>query len=88
MAGLNCVVLTIGSCAPVTEISRRYWRFVDDGFGLGRRSGSELPSGRCARVRKVGAVGAGADGAAEVLVELGMVLTDAGYRLAHGAGHS
>ena len=49
---------------------------------------SELPPGGGARVGEVGAVRAGADGAVEVLAELGMVLTDPGDRLADGAGHT
>jgi hypothetical protein len=52
------------------------------------RSLSEPPPGWRARVGKVGAVRAGADGTAEMLAELGMVFTDAGYRLADGAGHT
>jgi hypothetical protein len=36
----------------------------------------------------VGAVGAGADGAAEMLGELGMVFTDSAYRLPDRAGHA
>ena len=52
------------------------------------RSVSRAPSGGGARVGHVGAVGAGADGPAEVLAELGMVLSDPGDRLADGAGHT
>ena len=36
----------------------------------------------------VGAIGTGADGAAEMLTERGMVFTDTGYRLADRAGHT
>ena len=36
----------------------------------------------------VGAIGTGADGAAEMLAELGMVVTDPGYRLANRPGHA
>ena len=49
---------------------------------------SESPPGGCAGVGQVGAVRAGADGAAEVLAELGVVLADPGYRLADRAGHA
>jgi hypothetical protein len=40
------------------------------------------------RVRHVGAVRAGANGAVEVLPELGIVLADPGYSLADRAGHT
>jgi hypothetical protein len=53
-----------------------------------RRSMSEPPVGGGARVGNVGAIGARADGAAEMLAELGMVLGDPGHRLADRAGHS
>jgi hypothetical protein len=53
-----------------------------------RRSMSKPPPGGGARVGKVGAIRAGADGTAEMLAELGMVLTDPGYRLADRAGRS
>ena len=36
----------------------------------------------------VGAIGTGADGAAEMLTERGMVFTDSGYRMANRAGHA
>ena len=36
----------------------------------------------------VGAIGTGADGAAEMLTERGMVFTDPGYRLADRASHT
>ena len=49
---------------------------------------SKPPPGGGARVRKVGAIRTGADGTAEMLAELGMVLTDPGYRVADRAGHS
>ena len=49
---------------------------------------SQDPPDRCPRVRLVGAIGTGADGAAEMLAELGMVLTDPGYGLAKRAGHA
>src|SRR5688500_6255876 len=49
---------------------------------------SRSPVGGGARVGEVGAVGARADGAAEMLAELGMVLGDPGHRLADRAGHS
>jgi len=53
-----------------------------------RRSLSKPPPGGGARVGKVGAIRTGADGTAEMLAELGMVLTDPGYRLADRAGHT
>jgi hypothetical protein len=49
---------------------------------------SKPPPGGGARVGKVCAIRAGADGPAEMLAELGMVLTDPGYRVADRAGHS
>src|SRR5688572_27087046 len=53
----------------------------------GKRSMSKPPPGGCARVGNVGAVSAGADGTAEMLPELGMVFTEAGYRVTDRAGH-
>ena len=53
-----------------------------------RRSMSKPPSGGGARVGKVCAIRTGADGTAKMLAELGMVLTDPGYRVADRAGHS
>src|SRR5215216_786292 len=53
-----------------------------------RRSRSESPVGGGARVGSVGAIGTRADGTAEMLAELGMVLGDPGHRLADRAGHT
>jgi hypothetical protein len=50
-----------------------------------RRSRSESPVGWGARVGNVGAIGTRADGTAEMLAELGMVLGDPGHRLADRA---
>ena len=52
------------------------------------RSMSKPPPGGGARVGRVCAIRTGADGTAEMLAELGMVLTDPGYRVADRAGHS
>jgi hypothetical protein len=49
---------------------------------------SQDPRSGCPRVGIVGAIGAGADGAAEMLGELGMVFTDSAYRLADRARHT
>src|SRR3954454_10984780 len=49
---------------------------------------SKRPGGGSAGVGDVGAVRAGADRPVEVLAELGIVLPDARYRVAEGAGHA
>jgi hypothetical protein len=74
-----------GRCCPLRPRSLRNCQARSN---RGRRSMSTTPPGGCARVGKVGAIRTGADGAAEMLAELGMVLTDPGYRLADSAGHT
>jgi hypothetical protein len=49
---------------------------------------SQGPPGGRARVGKVRAIRAGAEGKAQMLAELGMVLSDPGYRLTDRAGHT
>src|SRR5687767_7235091 len=52
-----------------------------------RRQSSRRPRCGSAGIGNVGAVRAGANGAVEVLTELGVVFSDPRYPLAHGAGH-
>src|SRR5918999_2538709 len=78
---------------PVAErfaagVIARYLTFQAGSARARRRSMSKPPPGAGARVGQVGAVRAGADGAVEMLVELGVVLADPGDRVADGAGHT